>query len=142
MKELKQTLEQLAAAAAIASPALPGVGSVIGRIIAAALTAAAALVAAGVTSTDELVARIHRVGRIDTTSEDAELDARIAELPSSGAEGSIVLEELLARASLTDRERSALRAGARTLRALERGEIERLRPTPIGAWSEPSGSEG
>lgn len=126
MNELKQTLEQLAAAAAIASPALPGIGSTIGRIIAAALSAAAALVAAGVTSTDELVARIHRVGRIDTRDEDAQLDAQIAALPSreDAARRSAVLEQLLVDAgSLSERERLALADGAKALRALERGEL-------------------
>lgn len=129
MKELETTLKQLAAAAAIAAPALPGVGAPIGRIIAAALSAAAALVAAGVTSTDELVARIQRVGRIDTREEDAELDAKIAALPSreSAAHQSAVLEQLLeghvAKTTLTERERLALAKGARALRALERGEL-------------------
>lgn len=79
MTELRAILTALSGAIVLAAPALPGVGAIVARILAASLGAAAAALDSGL-SVDDVIARIHRVGRLDTHTEDAAADARIAAL--------------------------------------------------------------
>lgn len=130
MKDLKSILSALAGAATLAAPALPALGASVARILAAALGAAAALIDQGAASDAEIIASIRRVGRIDTSVEDAALDALIAALPSRSqppAETAATLHGLLAshvgRQTLSDAERKALVAAAQLARAVSRGEL-------------------
>lgn len=137
MNELRKILQHLAGAATLAAPALPQLGQAIARILAAALGASAALIDAGAKSVEEVVASIRRVGRIDTSSEDAELDARIAALPRSAAltrSTAPTLEALLAshvgRQTLSVSERDAIGAALRLVRDHERSALPPVLETP------------
>lgn len=130
MTELRKILMSLAGAATLAAPALPALGQSIARILAVALGASAALIDAGAKTTEEIVASIRRVGRLDTSSEDAELDARIAALPQSAAltrATAPTLEALLGshvgRQTLSVRERDAIGAALRLVREHERNAL-------------------
>lgn len=146
MTELRALLTALAGALALAAPALPGLGAVVARIVGAALGAAAIAIDSGAT-VDEVLARIHRVGRIDTRPEDAALDARIAALPSRHGAETFVAGSLAPGVARGDGELEpgpaplispGFAPGNVTLQPVADGPLA----APVGAWTEPEGVEG
>lgn len=72
---IRKEAELVASILAAASPAMPEPFATIARIAAASIASAAVALDAGVSEAD-VVAHIHRVRHIDTTAEDALVDAQ------------------------------------------------------------------
>lgn len=92
--DIVSALRSAASGAAAIGAALPEPWGVVVRIVAAATGAAAVALDSG-KSEAEVVASIHRIRAIDTSAEDAEIDARVAAKPSRVApsiEAAVLIE--------------------------------------------------
>lgn len=80
--DVRGAFEVAARAANIAASALPEPSATIARVVAAALETGAKLLEEGKTP-EQIVAAIRRAHRIDTSVEDAAVDALVAAKPSA-----------------------------------------------------------
>ena len=80
-QDIADALRTVAGVAQAAAPVLPEPFGVAARILGAAAGAASVAIDAG-KSEAEVVASIHRIRAIDTSAQDAEVDARVAAKPS------------------------------------------------------------
>lgn len=78
--DIKEALTAAAGGAAALAPVLPGPAGIVAGIVAAALGSAASLLDQGQTP-EQIVAAMHRARRIDTSVEDAAVDALVAAKP-------------------------------------------------------------
>jgi hypothetical protein len=78
--DIREALTVAAGGASAIALALPEPASTVAKITAAALGTAAALIDQGQTP-EQIIASLHRARRIDTSVEDAALDALIAAKP-------------------------------------------------------------
>lgn len=109
--DVVSALRSVASGAAAIGATLPEPWGVVVRIVGAAAGAASVALDAG-KSEAEVVASIHRIRAIDTSAEDAEIDALVAAKPSRAAVAPVdakALRRLLARDDLEHEERAALR---------------------------------
>lgn len=80
-QDVVTALRTVASGAAAIGPTLPEPWGVVVRIVGAAAGAASVALDAGKTEA-QVVAEIHRIRAIDTSAEDAEIDALVAAKPS------------------------------------------------------------
>lgn len=79
-RDIKAVLSAAAGAATLAAPALPEPGGLIARIVATALSTVAVLLDQGQTP-EQAIAALHRARRLDTSVEDAAVDALVDAKP-------------------------------------------------------------
>ena len=116
------TLATLSGAATAAGAVLTGVGGIVARVISAALGVASAMLSQGATP-QEAIAAIKRVRHLDTSADDAGVDAKVDAKPTRADGHGLPAKPI-------GKQRQEIRP------VMQAVPVESLEP-PAGLWSEP-----